>query len=86
VRVLTISVGPTFAMKWLIPGWPISARKVDIEVRITTGGAAAPFNDDWSWHPARRRRVAGLTAEPLFAADLLPVCAPRLRRSNAPVI
>ena len=80
VRVLTIGVGPTFAMRWLIPRLANFQREQpDIDVRITTGGAAAPFGDDWScgiklgdgdW--------PGLVAEPLFAADLLPVCAPRL--------
>jgi LysR family transcriptional regulator, glycine cleavage system transcriptional activator len=80
IRVLTIGVGPTFAMRWLIPRLAdFHKAEPDIEVRITTGGAAAPFGDDWScgiklgdggW--------PGLVAEPLFAADLLPVCAPRL--------
>ena len=80
VRVLTLGVGPTFAMKWLIPRLAdFRKQEPDIEVRITTGGAAAPFNDDWScgiklgdgdW--------PGLAAEPLFAGDLLPVCTPRL--------
>lgn len=80
VRVLTIGVGPTFAMKWLIPRLSdFRAQSPGIDVRIATGGAAAPFGDDWScgiklgdgdW--------PGLVAEPLFAADLLPVCAPRL--------
>jgi LysR family glycine cleavage system transcriptional activator len=80
VRVLTIGVGPTFAMRWMIPRLAdFRKAEPDIEVRITTGGAAAPFGDDWScgiklgdgdW--------PGLVAEPLFAADLLPVCAPRL--------
>jgi len=80
VRVLTIGVGPTFLMKWLIPRLgDFRKEEPDIDVRITTGGATVPFGDDWScgvrlgdgdW--------PGLTAEPLFAADLLPVCAPRL--------
>ena len=78
-RILTLGVGPTFAMKWLIPRLAdFRKREPDIDVRITTGGMAAPFADDWScgiqlgdgeW-PDR-------VAEPLFAADLLPVCAPR---------
>lgn len=79
-RVLTVGVGPTFAVRWLIPRLA-AFREVapDIEVRITTGGAAAPFADDWtcgiklgdgSW--------PGLTAERLFDADLVPVCSPRL--------
>jgi LysR family transcriptional regulator, glycine cleavage system transcriptional activator len=80
LRALTIGVGPTFAMRWLIPRLAdFRKQQPDIDVRITTGGAAAPFGDDWScgitlgdgdW--------PGLIAEPLFAADLLPVCAPRL--------
>ncbi len=79
-RVLTLGVGPTFAMRWLIPRLADFQKEApDIEVRITTGGAAAPFGDDWScgiklgdgdW--------PDLVAEPLFSADLLPVCAPRL--------
>jgi LysR family glycine cleavage system transcriptional activator len=80
LRVLTIGVGPTFAMRWLIPRLA-DFRKEEpaIDVRITAGGVAAPFGDDWScgiklgdgdW--------PGLIAEPLFAADLLPVCTPRL--------
>jgi LysR family glycine cleavage system transcriptional activator len=79
LRVLTIGVGPTFAMRWLIPRLA-DFRKEEpaIDVRITAGGVAAPFGDDWScgiklgdgdW--------PGLIAEPLFAADLLPVCTPK---------
>ena len=81
--VLTVGVGPTFAIRWLIPRLA-SFQKLepDIDVRITTGGAAAPFAHDWtcgiklgdgSW--------PGLVAEPLFAADLVPVCAPALAGS-----
>jgi LysR family transcriptional regulator, glycine cleavage system transcriptional activator len=79
VRVLTIGVGPTFAMKWLIPRLAdFRKHEPEIEVRITTGGAAAPFGDDWSCGVALGDgEWPGLVAEPLFAADLLPVCAPR---------
>ena len=80
VRVLTIGVGPTFAMRWLIPRLADFQREQpDIEVRITTGGAAAPFGDDWSCGIKLGDGAwTDLVAEPLFAADLLPVCAPRL--------
>jgi LysR family transcriptional regulator, glycine cleavage system transcriptional activator len=48
-RVLTIGVGPTFAMRWLIPRLAqFRKSEPDIEVRIATGGMAAPFADDWS--------------------------------------
>src|ERR1700675_782548 len=80
VRVLTLGVGPTFAMKWLIPRLAdFRKHEPDIEVRITTGGAAAPFGDDWSCGiKLGDRALPGLAAEPLFAAELLPVCAPPL--------
>ena len=80
VRVLTIGVGPTFAMRWLIPRLAdFRKAEPDIDVRITTGGAAAPFGDDWSCGiKLGDGEWPGLIAEPLFAADLLPVCAPRL--------
>src|SRR5437660_6601476 len=82
VRVLTIGVGPTFAMRWLIPRLADFRREEpDIDVRITTGGAAAPFGEDWSCGiTLGDGEWPGLVAEPLFAADLLPVCAPRLAR------
>lgn len=81
-RVLTVGVGPTFAIRWLIPRLA-DFQKVapEIEVRFATGGVAAPFSDDWTcgitlgdgdWQ--------GLLAERLFAANLTPVCAPALAR------
>src|SRR6202049_5393912 len=79
-RVLTIGGGPTFAMRWLIPRLAdFRKEEPDIEVRIATGGAAAPFGDDWSCGvKLGDGEWPGLIAEPLFAADLLPVCTPRL--------
>jgi LysR family glycine cleavage system transcriptional activator len=79
-RVLTIGVGPTFAMRWLIPRLAdFRKEQPDIDVRITTGGAAAPFADDWSCGIKLGDGAwPDLVAEPLFAADLQPVCAPRL--------
>src|SRR5665213_595448 len=70
VRALTVGVGPTFAMRWLIPRLlDFQQHEPDIDVRIATGGAAAPFADDWSCGI----KLGGgewpdLTAEPLFAA------------------
>lgn len=80
MRVLTIGVGQTFAMKWLIPRLAdFRKQEPDIDVRITTGGAAVPFGDDWSCGVRLGNGDwPGLIAEPLFAGDLTPVCAPRL--------
>jgi LysR family glycine cleavage system transcriptional activator len=81
-RVMTIGVGPTFAIRWLIPRLA-AFREVapDIETRITTGGAAAPFADDWTCGiKLGDGNWPGLTAERLFGADLTPVCIPRLAK------
>jgi LysR family transcriptional regulator, glycine cleavage system transcriptional activator len=82
-RVLTLGVGPTFAMKWLIPHLSdFRDEEPGIEVRITTGGVAVPFGEDWSCGIKLGDGVwPGLVAEPLFAADLQPVCTPRLAAS-----
>ncbi len=68
MRVLTIGVGPTFLMKWLIPRLA-DFRNVEpnIDVRITTGGAAVPFQHEMR-KPALLEPVAH--GEPgLAAAD-----------------
>jgi LysR family glycine cleavage system transcriptional activator len=78
--VLTVGVGPTFAIRWLIPRLA-SFRKLqpDIDVRITTGGAAAPFAEDWTCGiKLGDGQWPDLVSEPLFAADLVPVCSPAL--------
>ena len=81
-RVLTIGVGPTFAMRWLIPRLAdFRKAEPDIDVRIATGGAATPepIGEDWSCGiKLGHGDWPDLVAEPLFAADLIPVCAPRL--------
>ncbi len=79
-QILTIGVGPSFATHWLIPrlgDW--QRRHPGIEVRITSGGAAAGFDDGWSGGIRLGDGIwPGLSAAPLFAADLRPVCASAL--------
>lgn len=86
-RVLTLGVGPTFAIRWLIPRLAaLRAAAPEIEVRIATGGATVPFAEGWTcgirlgtgdW--------PGFAADRLVTADLLPVAAPALaRRLRAP--
>ncbi|WP_431285393.1 transcriptional regulator GcvA [Humitalea sp. 24SJ18S-53] len=79
-RVLTVGVGPTFAIRWLIPRLArFQAIAPDIEVRITTGGQAAPFADGWTCGiRLGDGHWPGLEAVPLVAAELLPVCAPAI--------
>lgn len=78
--VLTLGVGPSFAVRWLIPRLTgFNRRHPHIDVRLATGGATNPFRDDWTcgillgdgaWD--------GYEAEPLFSADLFPVCTPAI--------
>lgn len=79
-RVLIVGVGPTFAMRWLIPRLPsFQEAAPDMDVRITTGGAAAPFADDWTCGiKLGDGNWPGLAAERLFDANLIPVCVTRL--------
>jgi LysR family glycine cleavage system transcriptional activator/LysR family transcriptional regulator of beta-lactamase len=82
VPVLTVGVGPSFAMRWLIPRLGrFQARHADIEVRIATGGSINPISNDWTcgillgdgeW--------AAYESEALFSADLFPVCAAAVAR------
>lgn len=79
-EVLTVGVGPTFAMRWLIPRLAqFGVEAPEIEVRITTGGAARPFSADWTCGIRLGKPPwPGLVAERLFRADMMPVCAPGL--------
>jgi LysR family glycine cleavage system transcriptional activator len=86
-RVLTIGVGPTFATRWLIPRLADFQKTApDVEVRFATGGATVPYNDEWT---CGIRLGDGdwpdFAVEPLFSADLRPVCAPAMaKRLKAP--
>lgn len=75
---LTVGVGPTFAIRWLIPRLAdFRAEHPDIDVHITAGGRTAPFSDKWTCGISLGDGAwPGLVAEPLVAADLLPVCTP----------
>lgn len=74
---LTIGVGPTFAIRWLIPRLADFRRHApEIEVRFATGGSGVPYAEGWTCGIALGDGSwPRLTAEPLFAADLLPVCS-----------
>jgi DNA-binding transcriptional LysR family regulator len=78
--VLTLGVGPSFAVRWLIPRLASFNRQHrGIDVRLATGGSINPFKEDWTcgillgngdWD--------GYEAELLFSADLFPVCTPAI--------
>jgi LysR family glycine cleavage system transcriptional activator len=76
--VLTVGVGPTFAIRWLIPRLSAFLRAhPGIEVRIATGGPTVPFSADWTAGiRSGAGGWAGFRADLMVAADLMPVCAP----------
>ncbi len=78
--VLTVGMGATVAVRWLIPRLSsFHINHPEIEVRIATGGAGAPMNDDWTCAVLLGDgQWPGYEAERLFSSSLQPVCAPRL--------
>lgn len=78
--VLTVGVGPTLAVTWLIPRLANFYRShPDIEVRVATGGATRPVRDDWTCTIRRDTdALPGYTAERLFTSTVVPVCTPEL--------
>jgi LysR family glycine cleavage system transcriptional activator len=79
-KVVTVGVGPTFAVRWLIPRLAGLQRQApEIEVRVVTGGQTVPFSDGWTCGiRLGDGNWPGLQATPLFPADLLPVAAPAI--------
>ena len=77
--VLTVGMGATVAVRWLIPRLSsFHLAHPEIEVRIATGGAGAPMNDDWTCAVLLGDgQWPGYEAERLFSSSLQPVCAPR---------
>jgi LysR family glycine cleavage system transcriptional activator len=77
-RAITVGVGASFAMRWLIPRLArFQAVAPDVEVRIVTGGATRPHRSDWTCGIRLGDGVApGLVATRLFGADILPVATP----------
>ncbi|MGG5823195.1 LysR substrate-binding domain-containing protein [Falsiroseomonas sp. HW251] len=87
--VLTVGVGPSFAIRWLIPRLASFTRiHPGIEVRIATGGPTVPFSADWTCgirSGPGPEAWPGFAADRLVAADLLPVCTPAIAaRLGAP--
>jgi LysR family transcriptional regulator, glycine cleavage system transcriptional activator len=82
-RVLTVGVGPTFAVRWLIPRLAdFQKRQREVEVRFVTGGATVPFNDEWTCGiRLGDGQWPNFVVERLFPANLIPVCSPALAKA-----
>lgn len=81
--VLTIGVGPTLAVSWLIPRLASFYRRhPEVEVRMATGGATRPVRDDWTCTIRRDTDSwPGYVAETLFPSSVIAVCTPEIASS-----
>jgi DNA-binding transcriptional LysR family regulator len=81
-KVLTVGIGPTLATRWLIPRLGrFTSAQPDIEIRIATGGAVAPFNEEWTCAIRLGQDPwPGFVARRLFTMDLVLVCAPEMAK------
>lgn len=78
---LSVSVPPTFGLRWLIPNLPSFNRKhPDIAVTVDTGHHHVRFPQDGVDVAVRMGRGdwPGLSATCLVVEELVPVCAPAL--------
>lgn len=78
---LSIAIGPTFAMRWLIPRLHrFQTRHPGIEVRlVTTIEDEITLRPDWAATiRLSSAPLPGLAAERLFSAALIPVAAPQV--------
>ena len=91
-RLLSISVQPDFALKWLIPRMPhFAALYPAVELRLVTANRSLDFISEHFdlairyLDPAMlAESAAELRVEPLFSADLMPVASPALFPPNRP--
>jgi LysR family glycine cleavage system transcriptional activator len=86
--VLTVTVSPAFATKWLLPRFErFQARCPDTDVRLETSFRPVDFLarqvDIGVRYGAGRWR--GLTAEKLMDEDVYPVCSPDWLQRNPPL-
>ena len=82
IPVLTVGVGVTFAIRWLIPRLPIFRhREPGIELRIATGGPSAKLRSEWTCSIRLGRDPSpDVISVPLFSPRMTPVCAPAVGR------
>ena len=88
--VLTISVTPSFATKWLVPRLAqfIEANP-DLNVQIVASPELANFQDDGIDLAVRQGRTpkgSGLVSAPLFASAFYAVCSPALQAGDHPLL
>lgn len=86
--VLTVSVLPSFAAKWLVPRLhKFRDQYPDVDVRVSAFEWPVDFSRDEVDLAIRygRGKWAGLQADPLLTEDVFPVCSPDLVKGARPL-
>ena len=85
--VLTVSMAPSFAAKWLVPRLEsFQSLHPDIDVRVTASMNLVAFADDGVDCAIRYGlgQYPGLVVDKLLDESVVPVCSPALRGMGAP--
>jgi LysR family glycine cleavage system transcriptional activator/LysR family transcriptional regulator of beta-lactamase len=80
---VTLAVGPTFAMRWLIPrltGFHAEFPQVDLRLATTIGPDVTPGPDTLASIRLAQPQVSGFVSDALFPGRLIVVCRPDLAR------
>jgi LysR family glycine cleavage system transcriptional activator len=87
--VLTVSVTPSFATKWLVPRLGrFMGSNPDLDVRVVASQDLANFQSDGVDIAVRQGRPPfgpGLTAELLYPFEFYAVCSPSLQAGDHPI-
>jgi LysR family glycine cleavage system transcriptional activator len=87
-ETLTVSSGPSFAAKWLVPRLPHFRQKFpEIEMRIDISDTLADFSREEIDVGIRFGRgvYPGLRSDRLFDEVVFPICSPKLLEGPAPL-
>ncbi len=88
--VMTISVTPSFASKWLVPRLArFTDANPDLNVQIVASSDLANFQDDGIDLAVRQGRApkgSGLVSAPLFPSEFYTVCSPALLEGEHPLL
>lgn len=88
--VVTISVTPSFATKWLVPRLArFTDANPDLNVQIVASPELANFQDDGIDLAVRQGRApkgSGLVSAALFPSEFYAVCSPALQQGDHPLL
>ena len=87
-RTITLSVGPTFAMRWLIPHlteFHATHPEIDLRLATTINREVTPGPDTLAAIRLAGAQVPGFVTDALFSGRLMAVCRPDIaKRLKAP--